>query len=82
MCGQCNDGLVEERQRCICNYMIYKVRPNLYKFLRAIYPYFELIITANMEINLLTEIIEFIEYNYTYPFANKSRVLGESGIAP
>jgi len=46
---------------CICNLIIYQIRPCAYDFLRAIYPFFEIIAFSRLHPMFLEIIIDHIE---------------------
>lgn len=51
----------EGTSECFCHVYIYKIRPYTYEFLRAIQPFFEVIIFSNMHYKLIEGICNHIE---------------------
>jgi hypothetical protein len=46
---------------CVCNVHVFKLRPYTYEFLRAIFPFFELVVFTRMHYKILEHIIDHIE---------------------
>ena len=47
--------------RCICDLMVYLVRPYTYEILRAIQPFFEIVVFSKLHHKILEHIIDHIE---------------------
>ena len=48
-------------QECVCEIMVYQVRPYAYDILRAIQPFFEIVVFSRMHHKVLEQIIDHIE---------------------
>ena len=46
---------------CVCKVMVFKVRPYAYQWLRALQPFFEIIVFSEMYYKILEYIIDYIE---------------------
>lgn len=46
---------------CICDFLVYQVRPYTYEILRAIQPFFEIVVFSKMHHQVLENIIDHIE---------------------
>ena len=69
-CSVCNGVRTSSKnvfnfnQVCICNIIVYKVRPYTYDLMRAIYSFFEIGGSAHMEKQVLLAIVNHLEYQF------------------
>ena len=51
----------DNQDNCICDYIVFQVRPYTYEILRAIQPFFEILVFTKMHHKILENIIDHIE---------------------
>ena len=51
----------DSRDMCICDFIVFQVRPYTYEILRAIQPFFEILVFTKMHHKILENIIDHIE---------------------
>jgi len=73
-------------ETCICDYLVYQVRPYTYEILRAIQPFFEIVVFTKIHHKILETIIDHIESVLNKPikefldkYRNKAEAKGKSG---
>lgn len=51
----------ENTSDCVCDVFVYKIRPYTFEFLRAIQPFFEILIFSKMHPNILLNVCNHLE---------------------